>query len=178
MLIQSWHTGDLKMAGFMFEKSTSERELFTPSTLESLADVLYEIGKDLLEKERFAQAETWLGRAYGLLNGPELDRLSMDANELRVSIMQSLVKTHMAQAQALNSSEQMDEARNMVALLETEVGDKLLVLLLKLELLSHPQNVTFDDISYSDVLQRMVRTIILNNSNFKLIMFHIRQLNT
>ncbi len=160
------------MADLMFEKSTSSRELFSPSTVESLADTLYEIGRDLLCKQEFSKAETWLNRAHELLNGPELDRLSMDANELRVSVMQSLIKTHMA----LEPDGHMEKARNMLALLENELGDKLVVLLLKLEMLSHSANEVFDAISYSDVLQRMTRAIALNDSNFKLMMFHIRQL--
>ncbi len=170
--IQSWHSNDLKMADVMFEKSTSSWELFSPSTVESLADTLYEIGRELLSKQEFSQAETWLNRAHELLNGPELDRLSMDANELRVSIIQSLIKTHMA----LEPDKHMDKARNMLALLENELGDKLVVLLLKLEMLSHSEDEVFDANSYSDILQRMTRTVPLNSNNFKLMMFHIRQL--
>lgn len=159
----------------MFLKSMAAKNIFDPGTAESLADVLYQMGKDLLTKLKYEMAVKWLGRAGEVLEGQELDRLSMNATELRTSILQSLTKALLGTKDA-NSAER---ARSLVTLLENDLGDKLVVLLLKLEVISAPAadaGVAFDGASYFDVLERMIRTVILNESNSKLIMSHIRKL--
>lgn len=156
----------------MFSKSMSSKQFFDAGTAESLADVLYEMGKDLLDKKQYAMAVKWLDRAYNVLVEQELDRLSMDASELRLSIMECLVKSLLA----LQDQDSTDKARSLVDLLENEVGDKLIVLLLRLELISAAPNESFDSNSYSDILHRTTRTVALTQSNFKLIMYHIRKL--
>lgn len=161
----------------MYSKSMKAKHIFDPGTAESLADVLYEMGKDLLVKQKYEMAVKWLERAGEVLDGQELDRLSMDALELRNSILQSLTKALLA----MKNPEAAARARGLVTLLENNFGeDRLMVLLLKLVVLSAPTDDTgaaFDSVSYSEILQRMIRTIILNDGNFKLIMFHIRKLN-
>jgi hypothetical protein len=157
----------------MFNKSTTSQRAVYPHTVESLADVLYEMGKDLLEKKEYQMAVKWLDRAYEVLASQELDRLSTDASELRTSIIQSTIKALLG----LNNTGDLGRARNLIDLLENEIGGKLIVSILKLEVLSMPTDEVFDSNSYADVLQRMTRSLILNNGNFKLIMFHIRKLN-
>lgn len=157
----------------MYKSSRSSDRVFDPHTAESLADVLYEMGKDLLHSQQYPMAVKWLERAFEVLESQELDKLSMDASELRISIIQSSVKALLG----LQEDASRAKALTLIDLIESETGDKLIVLLLKLELLSANTTETFDSNSYSDILQRMTRTISLGDSNFKLIMFHIRKLN-
>jgi nucleotidyltransferase/DNA polymerase involved in DNA repair len=131
------------------------------------------MGKDLLDSQQYPMAVKWLERAYEVLSGQELDKLSTDASELRISIIQSTVKALLA----LQEDSSLKKARTLIDLLESELGDKLIVLLLKLELLSADKTETFDSNTYSDVIQRMTRVLLLNDANFSLIMFHIRKLN-
>ena len=161
------------MAEHMFNKCISSRQMFDPLTAESLADVLYEIGKDLLRRKQHQIAAKWLERALEFLTAQELDRLSIDASELKISILESVVKALLGK----EDQESADKARNLVELLESEIGDKLIVLLLKLELLSAVPNDTFEINAYFDILRRMIRSIILNAENFKLILFHVRKVN-
>lgn len=172
-LWQAWQKSQFAIAEHLFEQSMSSQHLFDPHTAESLADVLYEMGKDLLGRKEYRLASKWLERAYDALNQQELDKLSIDASELRVSIVQSLIKALLGS----EGPEALERARSLVTLLEDELGDKLIVLLLKLELLCAPTPEPFDSSSYSDVLHRMTRTMFLNEGNFRLIMFHIRKLN-
>jgi hypothetical protein len=158
-LAQAWQREQLDVAEFMFNKSMASKHFFDASTAESLADVLYEIGKDILRKKQYTMAVKWLDRAHNVLVEQELDRLSMDASELRLSIMESLIKALLG----VEDVESNDKARSLVELLENELGEKLIVLLLRLELIC-------------DVLKRMIRTMMLTESNFKLIMHHIRKL--
>jgi hypothetical protein len=171
-LAQAWQREQLDVAEFMFNKSMASKHFFDASTAESLADVLYEIGKDILRKKQYTMAVKWLDRAHNVLVEQELDRLSMDASELRLSIMESLIKALLG----VEDVESNDKARSLVELLENELGEKLIVLLLRLELISAPGNEIFDSTAYCDVLKRMIRTMVLTESNFKLIMHHIRKL--
>ena len=61
-----------------------------PSEAECLADLLFEIGKDLQHRGEYGQAAKWLERSHNVLAAQELDRLSQDAAELRLSIMHFL----------------------------------------------------------------------------------------
>jgi len=157
----------------MFKKSLASEQYFDSRTAECLADVLFEMGKDLFGKKQYTMSVKWLERAYEVLHGQELDKLSMDASELRISIIQMTVKALLA----LDTPETTEKSKGLIELLESEVGDKLVVLLLKLEMLTSLTNASFDSKAYYDVLQRMVRTLSLIESNFRLIMFHIRKLN-
>lgn len=157
----------------MFNKSITTQKFFDPNTAESLADVLFEMGKSLLEKQQYQMAVKWLDRSYEILSGQELDRLSMDASELRISIIEASVKSLLGLKEAASAG----KARDLVNLLESEIGDKLIVLLLKLELLSAANNEVFDSNAYCDILQRITRTMVSTESNFKLVMYHIRKLN-
>lgn len=62
----------------------------TPSTAESLADLLYEIGKGLLEQRKYELGIRWLERAHDAVGIHDLEMLSAEAGELRLSIMQSI----------------------------------------------------------------------------------------
>lgn len=157
----------------MFNKSIAAQKFFDTSTAESLADVLFEMGKGLAGKGQYHMANKWLERSYEVLNRQELDRLSMDASELRISIIEATVKSLLGSKETVAA----DKARNLVDLLENELGDKLVVLLLKLELLSSESTESFDGSSYYEVIQRMIRTMVSSEPNFKLVMFHIRKLN-
>lgn len=157
----------------MFSKSVNSKRAIHPRTAESLSDVLYEMGKGLVEKMEYQMAVTWLDRACGILDRQEPDRLSTDAVELRISILQLTVRALLG----INGPEEMARARDLVAQLELEVGGKLIVLLLKLEILSASTDANFDSNAYADILRKMTRTLIMSDNNLKLILFHIRKLN-
>ncbi|KAF7916982.1 uncharacterized protein EAE98_010413 [Botrytis deweyae] len=169
----AWRQDDMQLAEHMFNKSMSSKELFDHATTESLSDTLYEMGKALLEKQQHALSVKWLERAYKVLSGDELDKLSADATELRVSIVQTLIKALLE----TKTPESIQRARELIDLLECELGDKLVVLLLKLELLTGIPKETFDGLTYSAILNKMIRTLVFNPTNLRLFMFHVRKLH-
>ena len=61
-----------------------------PGETESLADLLFEIGKDLARRNDHYRGAKWLERAYDVLGAQDLDRLSGDAGDLRCCIMNHL----------------------------------------------------------------------------------------
>jgi hypothetical protein len=157
----------------MYKNSRSEQRKFDADTAESLADVLYEMGKTLLTTGQYLLAVRWLDRALEILADQELEKLSMDASELRISIIQSTVKARIH----LKDEQSLDQARNHVKVLENEIGDRLVVLVLRLEIMDATSEGDFDSATFSDVLARIIRSVTLNDENFRLVMFHIRKLN-
>lgn len=77
-------------AEHMYAKCKQLNRALTPSSAENLADLLYEIGKDSLTKRAYEVAIRWLERAYDVLGEQEMDMLSPEASELRLSTMHSI----------------------------------------------------------------------------------------
>jgi len=140
---------------------------------EILADVLYEVGKDLAAKQDYLLAVKWLNRAHEALESQSLEALSREATELQLAIMQSLVSAYLG----LKTDEGRQNARGMVQYLASELGDKPVVLLLELELLNSLPDEVFDADAYGHVLRRMTRVFSPSDSYFKLVIHHIRKLH-
>ncbi|KAJ4297875.1 Transcription factor [Kalmusia sp. IMI 367209] len=109
---------------------------------ESVADLFYEMGKDLLGKHSYEAAIRWLERASDIIGEQNLEMLSSEAGELRLSIMQSITQAYMK----LNTQEARTKAWHMVKLLEVDYGDKMSISLLKLELLFSQDAVDSDQV--------------------------------
>ena len=77
-------------AEHMFSKIKLTHCAISPPTAENLADLMYEMGKDLLKKRNYELAVRWLERAYDVIGEQELEMLGPEAGELRLSIMQSI----------------------------------------------------------------------------------------
>jgi hypothetical protein len=80
----------MDMAEHMFSKCKQLITALMPTTAESLADLLYEVGKDCLTKRNYETAVRWLERAYDVLAEQDLELLSPEAGELRLSTMHSI----------------------------------------------------------------------------------------
>lgn len=172
-MCKSWKEDRLDVAEHMYSKFESIRKNLDPAVAEDLSDILFEVGRDLFRKKDFDMAVKWLTRADEIINSQELERLSREAIELRLSISQTLIQAHLGQ----KTAESLQQAENHVAAMESDMGDKLVVLLLRLEILQKTPSEVFDDNAYANILRRMVRTVNLSDSTFKLIVSHIRELD-
>lgn len=74
----------------MYQKISPTLLASNPTSAEACADALYEIGKDLFARKQFDHATRWLDRSYHTLCEQELEFLSENAGELRLSVMQLL----------------------------------------------------------------------------------------
>ncbi|KAF2233241.1 SPO22-domain-containing protein [Viridothelium virens] len=166
----AWKQSRLDLAEHMFEKTARLQRHADPATAERLADVLYEMGKDLLGKKQIELAGRWLERAYDILAEQDLERLSSDAGELRLSIMHSLARAFLV----LKTAEARVKVQDLVRIMENDFGHKLVVSMLKLELLSGGGEP--DAVEYATVLMSIVRTIVLTEASFKTILHHIHKL--
>ncbi|KFY45185.1 hypothetical protein V494_01110 [Pseudogymnoascus sp. VKM F-4513 (FW-928)] len=169
----AWRQDKIEVAEHMYKKAAISDTALSPDAAESLADLLYEMGTDFFKKKQHELADKWLERASRIITAQEIDKLSTDATNLQTSIIQARVHALLA----IEREDALDMANSLINNLEGEVGDRLIVLLLKLEVLSAPISQTFDCNAYGDVIFRMIRTVIMTDSNFKLIMHHIRKLN-
>ncbi|KAI1449599.1 SPO22-domain-containing protein [Annulohypoxylon stygium] len=169
----AWKDDRLDVADHLYEKVQGGKSNSDHTSAENLADSLFEIGKDLTEKKNFPLAVKWLERAYEAINIQDLEQLSREAIELRLAISQALVRSYLD----LGTTEGFQKAENHVCYIESEIGDKLVVLLLRLELLSKSPAEVFDSGGYADVLHRMVRSLDISESSFNLVIHHIRKLN-
>ena len=118
-------------------------------------------------------ATKWLERAYDFLSSQDLDMLSRDGIELQLTTSQALVQAFIG----LDTPEGLQKAENLVGCLESEAGDKLVVLLLRLDVLVKAPGEVFDSNLYANVLRRVMRAMELSDTNFKLLISRIRKLD-
>lgn len=77
-------------AEHMYVKCKQLAIALTSSSAETLADLLYEMGKESLSKCQYEAATKWLERAYDTLGEQEMEMLSPEASELRLSTMHGI----------------------------------------------------------------------------------------
>lgn len=150
----------------MFSKSGLEPSRLTADTADMLTDTLFEIGRDVFKKSQYEDAVKWLDRAYDIIGERNVEELDHDAVELRLAILNFLVRACLK----MNTAESQDKARGIVDLLEMDHGDKMVVHLLKLDVISADQELEVEQ--YYNVVVRMIRSIVLTDTNFKTIMHH------
>ncbi|RMZ74395.1 transcription factor [Pyrenophora seminiperda CCB06] len=140
MQVQAWRQDRLDMAEHMFSKCKQLMTSLTSAAAEGLADLLYEIGKGALAKRNYEIASLWLERAYDVLGEQDLEMLSPEVGELRLSTMQSIVSPVQAYMK-MKTPDTQEKAWHVLKLMETDFGDKMVVSLLKVELLSEAHTI-------------------------------------
>ncbi|KAA8629884.1 hypothetical protein SMACR_04082 [Sordaria macrospora] len=169
----SWADNHIDVAEHMYTKSERLRQHLTPDYAERLSDVLYGIGKSLASRNDFPTATKWLQRANEVINTPNLEHLSREGLELRLAILQALVSALLA----TGISTDLDKATQLVDYIESEVGNRPVVSLLKLEVLRKTPAEIFDDDAYGGVLRRLIKDFNSSDAGFRLIIHHIRKLH-
>ncbi|KIW01266.1 uncharacterized protein PV09_07305 [Verruconis gallopava] len=167
--VQAWQQDKLDVAEHMYGKFGKDVRCH-PDSAEDLADTLYELGKSLFVKSHYELAATWLERAFNAIDSVDLGQLSDDSGELRLAILQLLVRSLLM----IKTTAAIDKARHFVGLVELNYSDKLVAALLKLEMLSAETSPNAAD--YFDMVNRVIRTTMLTRANFKTIMHHIHKL--
>ncbi|KXH33815.1 hypothetical protein CSIM01_12068, partial [Colletotrichum simmondsii] len=169
----AWKTDNFPVMEFMYSKGHLQPNALDPSSAEKMTEILFEIGKDLSKKEDFGMAVRWLERGYDIINAQDLSLLSRDAIELRLSICQALIHALLG----LNTPDSSQKALDLIGYIESEIGEKPVVLLLRLELLQKVPAEVFDIEAYADILRRIVRSFNFSEAHFKLLVHHARKLH-
>ncbi len=142
---------------------------FESSCAEELADLFFEIGSSQSKKTQWAEAVDWLERAHNILLGQSQDLLSSDAGELRISIMHSMARAYLN----LKSDGSQEKAWNTLRELELDCGDRLVVLLLKLDIVATDASHSAQD--YCDILHKIINTVHLTDTNVRTILHHVHK---
>jgi hypothetical protein len=143
----------------MYAKADSLLRHVDSSSAERLADTFHCIGSELLSREDHSMALKWLRRALNIIKTQELERLSTEGLELRMSIHHELIQALLA----IDSEEHLEEADNLVSQVESEMGDKPIVLHWKLEIIQRFPGELFDADEYASILRRMIRSLTLSD---------------
>ena len=153
----------------MLNKANPDTDKLEPSSAEELADLFFEIGSSQSKKTQWAEAVNWLERAHNILLGQSQDLLSSDAGQLRISIMHTMARAFLN----LKSDGSQEKAWNIVRELELDCGDRLAVLLLKLDIFANDASHSAQD--YCDILHKIVSTVHLTDTNVKTILHHVHK---
>ena len=91
-VMHAWKSGRLDVANH-FTTKISVQAISCTGLPEKAADLFYEVGKSLLKQPDIIAATEWLERASTMLDACEVENLSDDAADLRLSISAKLGKT-------------------------------------------------------------------------------------
>jgi meiosis protein SPO22/ZIP4 len=154
----------------MFTQIELPKLVADPFAAEELADVLYEMGKDELTKSRPEMAVRWLERALDVFGDQHMEHLSETAPDLKLSTLHLLIKSLLG----LRTPDALNKTQGLLQVMEAEFGDKMIVSLLRLEVLAADSKP--EPGIYHGVLLRLFRSIYLSRPNFKTIMHHLHKL--
>ncbi|KAI0539329.1 meiosis protein SPO22/ZIP4 like-domain-containing protein [Xylaria digitata] len=164
-IVLAWKEDRMDVAENLYANVKKLIEHADTALAEKLADSLFEIGRDLTLKKNSVLAAKWLERALELINVQEISQLSRDAIELRLAVSQALIQAYLD----IGTPDYIDRAENHIAYIEDELGDKLIVLLFRTEVLLRSPAEVFDSKAYADILRRMMRVVDISESSFKLL---------
>lgn len=143
-----------------------------PSSAEEWADTLFEIGRSQSRRSRWSEAVYWLEKAHDAITGQDLQELSSDAENLQIGILHGLARAFINQKGEDNRAKAWD----IIHKLSVECGNRLIVLLLKLDVFA--LDPTHASQNYRDVLQTIVNTVHLSDTNIKTVLHHAHKLRT
>lgn len=171
--IQAWKEDKMDVADNLYVNLETLTTNLDTASVEKIVDTMFEIGKDLTLKNNSVLAAKWLERAEELINSQEMGNLSRDAIELRLAIAQALIQVYLD----IGDPDYINRAENHIAYIQDKLGDKLVVLLFRTEVMLRSPAENFDSVAYADIVRRMMRTVDMSESTFKLLIHHIRQLD-
>lgn len=156
----------------MYAKADTLLPLLNTPCAEKMADILQHIGSEQLANADHPMALKWLRRAQALINKQDLEQLSTEGLDLRLSICHDLIQTLLV----LGSAETVQEADDLVSYLESEIGDKPIILHWKLEVLQKSPGEVFDASAYTSIIRRMIRSLDMSNASVGFILHNIKGL--
>ncbi|KAL1606688.1 sporulation-specific protein 22 [Paraconiothyrium brasiliense] len=156
----AWRSNRLDTAEHMFTKCKTLSRFLTASLAEGIADLFYEMGKDLLSKHDYEASIRWLERAHDVVGEQSLERLSAEAGELKdqegkMSI--SLLRLEILYSEAKVDPEQvyLGEWYN-IEQKTVQVIDATAI-----------RRACLQTLLIASVLHRVIRSVVLNERNVK-----------
>ena len=155
----------------MLNKVNLDSGSLETSSAEEFADLFFEIGHGQNKNMQWTEAVYWLRRAYDVLRSKSQDLLSDDSGELRVRVMHDMARALLK----LETDGSQKEAWKIVRELEIDSGDRLVVLLLRLDVLATDISHSVQD--YCETIHKIIHTTIhLTDTSIRTIFHHIHKL--
>lgn len=167
---QAWKQERLDIAANFYSQIPPAELRANAELAEKCADLCFEIGKSLFRADATYQGLKWLERAYDTLTMHAEEHLSGDAYELRLCVLQYLIRANLGLKEGLG----LDKAAELASLLEQDFPNCIIVPLLKLEILAASSDL--NAASYFSELQRLINTGIITDEIFKSILGHVHHL--
>ncbi|EER25387.1 hypothetical protein CPC735_064870 [Coccidioides posadasii C735 delta SOWgp] len=127
----AWKQSRLDFAEHMLSKLPHQALQQDAVLVEQLSSLLFEVGKFLVEKKEYHEADKWLQRALETLSQRQLDMLSPDASDMRLCIIHGLVRAN----NALHTADSRIKVTRLLSILENEYGHRPEVMLLHLDVI-------------------------------------------
>lgn len=156
----------------MFSKVQIIQPSLESEQTELVSGVLHHFGRDLMARGHPEMATKWLERAFQLVNVVRRDLLSAGGVQLRLAICQDLVHAHIN----CNEAESIRAAEELIAYLESEIGDQPVVLQWRLDIMNRQGGDTLDADVYSSILRRLVHRFDFSEASFQEILQHVQGL--
>ena len=170
LAVQAWKQDHLDLAATWYNKAISNEAFLHGPNSERLTDLLFEIGEYQIQKKNFEDAVQWLERGDDVMLKQSSDNLSDDAQELKATVRQTLTRALIG----VGSPEAINNAWNLIADLETVYGDKLAILITKLDLLEASPEVASQDLCAT--LLKIIRTAHLTKATVETVLRYAHKL--
>ncbi|RDA89943.1 hypothetical protein CP533_0285, partial [Ophiocordyceps camponoti-saundersi (nom. inval.)] len=168
----AWREDRLDVAEHMYGKTDALRRNLDAPAVETMADALRHIGADLSSKGNHTLALQWLRRAHELIDALSPEHLSTLGLELRLAICHGRVRSLLA----ICSPDSLQEAEDLVAYVESELGDKPVVLHWRLEILKKSPKDVMGVEAYASILRRMVRCFDRSDDTLQFLLHQFTEL--
>ncbi|KAI1165426.1 meiosis protein SPO22/ZIP4 like-domain-containing protein [Nemania serpens] len=147
-IVLAWKEDKMDVADNLYVNLETLTTNLDTASVEKIVDTMFEIGKDLTLKNNSVLAAKWLERAEELINSQEMGNLSRDAIELRLAIAQALIQVYLD----IGDPDYINRAENHIAYIQDKLGDKLVVLLFRTEVMLRSPAENFDSVAYADIV--------------------------
>ncbi|MCJ1312329.1 hypothetical protein MMC25_006003 [Agyrium rufum] len=166
----AWKQNRLDLAGSWLAKFEEDMQYSCLSSVEKVAELLYDIGCEQVKKKSLDDAVIWLEKAFEILVSRQDEGLSAEGEELKTLIQHRTARTLMDSA----GDDAQEKAWHVAVKLDADQRDRLAVLTLKLDL--YDARVEHSDHDYGDVLLRMIRSVHLSNVTVNTVLFYVHRL--
>lgn len=159
------------MAEHMFSKIDPIRRDLDDSSVENLANILQNVGTDLISKQNLESGLNWLRRGHHLLSS-KTGILSPKAKHLHLAIcneiMQAITKS--------NLKESIGEARSILDSVLSRIGDHPVLLHWQLVIFHVTDECGFSEEAHASIIQRMILSPGFSENTFHLALAHLVRL--
>lgn len=160
----SWRQDRLDLAEHLFKKAIMARDIWTASTAEQFADLLYEIGRALSKQESTEESVNWFRKSAFVFELETLSDCNVSAAELKMTVMQALVKALLH----VETPEALGEARSVLETIRSSFGAKLSCHLLEFDFHAHCPESSSEDMLQAILI--MIQGVSLNDPSYRTIM--------